>query len=205
VLTVNGDEITLWHDDRRCRVRGLGKNLSHELMKVNLLVSRQEDFHADTLDLHQEQQRADFIKRAAEELSVKEDLIRKDVGWVFRKLEELRDEQVKKALTPAKPEVILSQDERAEALSLLKDPQLLERMRDDFAWVFPAGAFASGGNFQERAAARTRSVGTDRGRVCAAGIFSRRSGAERERVGAVGAAVGHPCRGRAIIQSQQSN
>ncbi len=39
-LTVNGDEITLWHEDRRYRVRGLGKNTSHELMKVNLLVSR---------------------------------------------------------------------------------------------------------------------------------------------------------------------
>ena len=45
-------------------------------MKVNLLVSRQEEFHVDTLDLNQDRQRAAFIKRAAEELGVKEDVIR---------------------------------------------------------------------------------------------------------------------------------
>jgi DNA primase len=132
-LTVNGDEITLWHDDRRYRVRGLGKNLSHELMKVNLLVSRQEDFHVDTLDLHQDRQRAAFIKRAAEELHVKEDLIRKDVGRVFLKLEELRDEQVKQALEASKPVVHLSEEERAEAMALLEDPKLLDRILEDFA------------------------------------------------------------------------
>jgi hypothetical protein len=130
---VNGDEITLWHDDRRYRVRGLGKNLSHELMKVNLLVSRQEDFHVDTLDLHQDRQRAAFIKRAAEELHVKEDLIRKDVGRVFLKLEELRDEQVKQALEASKPVVHLSEEERAEAMALLEDPKLLDRILEDFA------------------------------------------------------------------------
>jgi len=132
-LTVNGEEITLWHDDRRYRVRGLGKNLSHELMKVNLLVSRQEDFHVDTLDLNQDRQRAAFIKRAAEELHVKEDLIGKDVGRVFLKLEELRDEQVKQALEAAKPVVHLSEEERAEAMALLEDPKLLDRILEDFA------------------------------------------------------------------------
>jgi len=132
-VAVHGDEITLWHDDRRYRVRGLGKNLSHELMKVNLLVSRQEDFHVDTLDLHQDRQRAAFIKRAAEELHVKEDLIRKDVGRVFLKLEELRDEQVKQALEAAKPVVHLSDEERAEAMELLEDPKLLDRILEDFA------------------------------------------------------------------------
>ena len=130
---INGDEITLWHDDRRYRVRGLGKNLSHELMKVNLLVARQEDFHVDTLDLNQDRQRAAFIKRVAEELHVKEDVIRKDVGRVFLKLEELRDEQVKRTLEAAKPVVHLSEEERAEAMALLEDPKLLDRILEDFA------------------------------------------------------------------------
>ena len=130
--TVNGDEITLWQDDRRYRVRGLGKNLSHELMKVNLLVARQEDFHVDTLDLNQDRQRAAFIKRAADELGAKEDVIRKDVGRVFMKLEELRDEQVKKTLEAAKPVVRMSEEEHAEAVALLKDPKLLDRILEDF-------------------------------------------------------------------------
>ena len=33
----SGDEITIEYDDRRYRVRGLAKNLSYELLKINLL------------------------------------------------------------------------------------------------------------------------------------------------------------------------
>jgi len=72
-----------FHNDRRYCVRGPQKNLSPEFMKVNLLVSRQEEFHPGTLDLQTDRQRAAFIKRAAEELHVKEEAIRKDVGRVF--------------------------------------------------------------------------------------------------------------------------
>lgn len=131
-VTVIGDEITFEREDRRYRVRGLGKNTTHEIMRVNILVARQEDFHIDTLDLNADRQRVAFIKRAAEELHVKEDTIRKDIGCLFRQLEELRDEQVRKALAPAKPEVVLSEDEHAEALEFLRDPKLLDRIVDDF-------------------------------------------------------------------------
>ena len=129
---VNGDEVLIRSGDRRYRIRGLAKNLSPEVMKVNVLVSRQEDFHVDTLDLQTDRQRAAFIKRAAEELGLKEDVIRKDVGQVFLALERLQSVQIRKALEPAKPEVDLSQEERAEALALLKDPNLLERIVEDF-------------------------------------------------------------------------
>jgi DNA primase catalytic core len=132
LVMVNGDEITLQREDRRYRVRGLGKNTTHEIMRVNVLVSLKDDFHIDTFDLNADRQRIVFIKRAAEELHVKEDVIRKDIGCLFRKLEEVRDELVKRALTPAKPEVILSDDERAEALAFLKDPKLLDRIVEDF-------------------------------------------------------------------------
>ncbi len=127
-----GDEIVIQHDDRRYRVRGLAKNLSPEVMKVNLLVSRQEEFHVDTLDLQTDRQRAAFIKRAAEELHIKEEAIRKDVGRVFLALERLQAEQIRKALEPAKPEVKLSDEERAAALALLNDAHLLDRILGDF-------------------------------------------------------------------------
>ncbi|QOY87936.1 CHC2 zinc finger domain-containing protein [Paludibaculum fermentans] len=131
-VLVNGDEVLIPRGDRRYRIRGLAKNLSPEVMKVNVLVSRQEDFHVDTLDLQTDRQRAAFIKRAAEELGLKEDILRKDVGQVFLALERLQSEQIRKALEPAKPEVELSEEERAEALTLLKDPRLLERIVEDF-------------------------------------------------------------------------
>ena len=131
-VSVNGDEITMLRDDRRYRIRGLAKNLSPEVMKVNLLVSRQEEFHVNTLDLQTDRQRAAFIKRAAQELNIKEDVVRKDVGRLFLKLEQLQAEQIRKALEPAKPEVHINEEARAEALALLRDPQLLDRILEDF-------------------------------------------------------------------------
>ncbi len=130
--SVGGDEITIPRGDRRYRIRGLQKNLSPEVMKVNLLVSRQEEFHVDTLDLQTDRQRAAFIRRAAEELGLKEDVIRKDVGQVFLTLERLQAEQIRKALEPVQPEARMSEAERAEALALLKAPDLLERILEDF-------------------------------------------------------------------------
>lgn len=131
-VSAANDEIVMRHGDRRFRIRGLGKNLSHDLMKVNLLVSRQDEFHVDTLDLYADRQRAAFLKRAAEELGLKEDILRKDLGRVFLKLEELRDEQIRKTLEAAPQEVQMSEEDRNEALALLQDPKLLDRILEDF-------------------------------------------------------------------------
>ena len=60
--------------------------------------------HVDTLDMYSARQRAAFIKQAAEELGVKEETIRHDVGRLILKLEMLRDEQIAKALAPQEPE-----------------------------------------------------------------------------------------------------
>jgi DNA primase catalytic core len=131
-LEVHGDEITMWEGDRKYRVRGLGKNASYDVMKVNVLVSRQEEFHVDTFDMHLDRQRAMFIRRAAEELNVKEDIIRKDVGRLFLALEQRQVEAILKAMEPEKPEVLMTDEERAAALAFLKDPKLLERILTDF-------------------------------------------------------------------------
>jgi DNA primase len=126
---VNGDEITIEYDDRRYRVRGLQKNLSIELMKVNLFAGNASGFHVDTLDLYSARQRAAFVKQAAEELSVKEELLKRDLGRVLLKLEELQQEAIKE---PVKAEITISEEERREALSLLQDPHLLDRILEDF-------------------------------------------------------------------------
>jgi DNA primase len=131
-VEVKGDEITLIEGDRRYRIRGLAKNLSHELLKVNVLVARQDAFHVDTLDLYSARQRAAFLKQASEELGVNEDIVRKDLGRVLLKLEQLQDEQIRKALEPVKPEARMSEEERREAFALLRDPKLLERILAGF-------------------------------------------------------------------------
>ncbi len=127
-----GDEVAIEQGDRRYRIRGLAKNLSHELMKVNVLVSRGDAFHVDSLDLYTARQRAAFIKQAADELGIAEEAVRKDLGRVLLKLEQLRQEAIRKALEPARPETRMSDGEREEALRWLKAPRLMERILEDF-------------------------------------------------------------------------
>jgi DNA primase catalytic core len=129
---ISSDEITIECDDRRYRVRGLAKNLSIELMKINLLAGNANGFHVDTLDLYSARQRSAFSKQAAEEMSVKEDLVRRDLGRVLLKLEELQQDAIAQALAPKKPEIVMTDDERDEALALLRDPKLLDRILADF-------------------------------------------------------------------------
>ena len=136
-IEINGDEITITQGDRRYGVRGLGKNTSYELLKVNVLVSgtnlRGELlYHGDTFDLNLARQRAAFIKQASEELGVKEEIIRRELGQVWMQLRDLRDEQIKKALDPKPEEAPMSEEEKTAALGLLRDPKLLERVLGDF-------------------------------------------------------------------------
>jgi DNA primase len=131
-VEIKNDEIAIEQDGRRYRIRGLAKNLSHELLKVNVLVSSGDAFHVDTLDLYSARQRAAFTKQASEELNVKEETLKRDLGRVLLKLEELQDEQIRKALSPDKPAVEMTDEDRTAALDLLKEPKLLDRILTDF-------------------------------------------------------------------------
>ncbi len=135
---VHDDEIVMVLGDRRYRVRGLAKNLSYDQLKVNVLVSRSssenagELIHVDTFDLYAARPRASFIHQAATELGLKDDVIKKDLGSVLLKLEALQDAHIKKTLEPKSKAVVLDEAEKREALALLKEPNLLERILLDF-------------------------------------------------------------------------
>jgi DNA primase catalytic core len=137
-VEMRGEDIFLIQGDRRYRIRGLNKNMSYELLKVNVLVSGhtprgESAFHVDTLDLYSARQRGVFTKQAAEELGIKEEVVRRDLGRLLLKLEELQDEQIKQALAPKEEAVTISDEDRAAAMELLRDPRLLERVVEDFA------------------------------------------------------------------------
>src|SRR5690606_739301 len=136
---VKQEEVVIELGDRRYRVRGLAKNLSYDALKVNLLVSRcapsltggGEGFHVDTIDLYAARPRAAFVKQAAIELGVKEDVVQRDVGRVLLKLEELQDQAIRKALEPEASTPAMTEGERERAMALLRDPRLLERIVED--------------------------------------------------------------------------
>ena len=131
-VEVHGEEITITQGDRRYRVLGLEKNTSLGMLRVNVLVTRGEGLHVDTFDLYSSRHRVLYAKQAGEELGVKEEVVGRDLGRVLLKLEELQREQLKKTLEPGKEEIQLTEEERAAALALLRDTNLLGRILADF-------------------------------------------------------------------------
>ena len=130
---VKDAEVVMSFGDRRYRIRGLQKNLSYELMKVNVLVAQGEAFHVDTLDLYAAKQRASYLAQAAIELKVSDETIKTDLGKILLKLEQLQEEQIRKALEPKPVESVpISESGRQAALALLKSPNLLDRILADF-------------------------------------------------------------------------
>lgn len=125
-------EVTLILGERYYRVRGLQKNMSHEQLKVNLLIKHHEQFHVDTFDLYSARHRAVYIKQASHELSLKEDVIKQDLGSLLLKLEELHDQQIQGVLAKEEKLPKLSDAELKAALAFLQSPDLLDRIKNDF-------------------------------------------------------------------------
>jgi DNA primase len=121
-------------DARRWRVRGLPKNLAVGVLKVNVMVSAEEGrFHVDTLDLYAARARAVFVQQASSELGIGDGVLKTDLGRVLLKLEALQDEAIREALAPKEPTApAMTEADQAEALALLKSPELMRRIVDDF-------------------------------------------------------------------------
>lgn len=132
---VSGDEVTMSIGHRRYRVRGLAKNTAFEVMKVNVLVSTDRGMFVDTFDLYSARHRKTYVTQAAIELGVEEKTIKKDLGRVLLKLEELQDEQISALLEPKGNKPTMTAEEKDQALQFLRDPKLLDRIVSDFAVV----------------------------------------------------------------------
>jgi DNA primase len=144
VVKLDGEELRVEIEDRRWRIRGLGKASSFELLRVNVLVARQHPrrgdvFHVDSLDLYSARARGVFARQAGEELGVAEELVARDLGRVLLTCEEHAERAVREAQAPREPEVQLSEQERERALGLLKDPELVARIVADFERVGMVG------------------------------------------------------------------
>lgn len=132
-VEVSETEAVFTFPARRWRVKGLPKNLAAGILKVNVMVSQGDRFHVDTFDFYAARPRGVFTQQAAGELRVPEEEIKVEAGRVLLKLEQLHDEQTKKALAPAEPaHPEMTDDERATALELLRAPELIERILADF-------------------------------------------------------------------------
>jgi DNA primase len=115
------------------RIRGWKKNTTPEAMRVNVQVRRSDaGYFVDTLDLFAARSRHAFVRAASVELGLGEDALKRELGAVLLKLEALQDELMAQACKPAAAATpILSADEQAQALDLLRAPDLMQRIVSD--------------------------------------------------------------------------
>jgi DNA primase/post-segregation antitoxin (ccd killing protein) len=130
-------ELLLTLGARHWRIRGWQKNLSAEQMRVNVQVRREATdgadaaYYVDTLDVYNAKHRSTYVAQAALELGAQEETIKRDLGQVLLRLEALQDEAIQGALAPKAAVPQLSAQEYAEALALLKSPDLTRRLVQD--------------------------------------------------------------------------
>ncbi|MGB2793772.1 MAG: CHC2 zinc finger domain-containing protein [Candidatus Acidiferrales bacterium] len=136
-IEVSGETVYVTLGERRYRILELAKNTAPGVLHVNVMVtgtnSRGETrLHVDKLDLYAARPRAIFAKQAAKELGHKEEAIERELSTLVLKLEDLQHEWMEKALKPKEEQIEMTAEEKAEALALLRDPRLLERILEDF-------------------------------------------------------------------------
>jgi hypothetical protein len=115
--------------DRLYRVRGMHKNLNRDSLRVNLRVFRGQKYYLDTFEFYNGRHREAFTLKASEEIEVKADVIKRDLGRILLKLEELQDELIENSLAKKEEAYIMSPQEKETGLSFLHDPDLIEKIR----------------------------------------------------------------------------
>ncbi len=128
----DGDDYTVQISDRSYRVRGLHKNGSLEVLKINLRVLSGELFFLDTFDLYRAKEREHFIRAAAEETNLEAELLKRDLGKVLLALESVQEARLKLPEEDAGAEIDMTSEAREAALELLQSPDLLDRILADF-------------------------------------------------------------------------
>jgi DNA primase len=117
---------------RLYRIGGLNKNNSPEVLKITLRITCEGLMHVDSLDLYRDGERRKFIERAAEETTLEKDLLKRDLGKLLLLLEQAQEQRLN-TTSEAQGIEPMSEEERKEALELLRSPDLLKRIVTAYA------------------------------------------------------------------------
>jgi hypothetical protein len=136
VVSGDASELHVGFDDRRWRVRGAERNKTPETLRVALCVTDEHrgGFHLDTLDLCQAKARATFIEAASAELHADASGLRRELAEVL-----FATEAAVAARDVSAPVPPMSDAERDEAMALLRDRNLAERVVEDLGTLGVVG------------------------------------------------------------------
>jgi hypothetical protein len=132
ILEHKGEAWFLDLEGREYRVIGLEKTVGTDALKLALRLRHGERFHLDQIDLTRDSERRRFIERAAEETGLTADLLKRDMGKLLLAVEQAQIDCLAAGPPKEKPLIVLSPEEREEALAWLQEPKLIERLREAF-------------------------------------------------------------------------
>jgi DNA primase catalytic core len=140
MLEQRGDAWFLQLENCEYRVTGLEKTLGSDGLKIMLRLKVGDPstplgtgrFHLDQLDLCRDADRRRFIERAAQETGLLPDLLRRDMGRLLLAAEQAQAE-LGKPVEAVASQVVLTVEEREEALAWLSQPDLMERLQQAFS------------------------------------------------------------------------
>jgi DNA primase len=124
-LIAAGDSHEITFGQRLYRIGGLNKNNSPEVLKITLRITCEGLMHVDSLDLYRDGERRKFIERAAEETMLEKDLLKRDLGKLLLLLEQAQEQRLN-TTSETTPAHTMSEEERSEALGLLKSPDIID-------------------------------------------------------------------------------
>jgi len=91
--------VTINFGDRRYRVRGWQKNLAFDQLRVNVMASNDRGMFVDTFDIYAAKYRKTFIAQTGGGFGGRGNTIKKDLGRLLLKLEELQDNHIENQTT----------------------------------------------------------------------------------------------------------
>ena len=133
-VRLRGEDLELGREDRVYQLRGLGKSLMSNALRVTLRVVRDGRLYIDALDLFNARQRLAFAEMAAKELGIDPGPIRSDISDLLLEIENLRERRLERERQAKGERVELSDREHEQALAFLRDRKLVERILADFAY-----------------------------------------------------------------------
>jgi DNA primase catalytic core len=118
---------------RAWRIVGLENNTTYDRLKVNVRLSYRKAVHLDTFDLCLWRERKGFAAVAAQVTGIEAATAEADLAALVEHLQTLQQERLIAALKPvaAKAGVVISPDQESEAMAILKNPRMLDRVLSD--------------------------------------------------------------------------
>jgi DNA primase catalytic core len=120
-------ELVLRKDDLTYHVRAYPALVGR--LRATVKVERGQRFHVDTIDLYSSRSRTEFGRRVAKLLAYEAQWVEEHLLTLLAEAEKTQDQDPPEASASARP--AMTEAERAEALELLKRPDLLEQVARD--------------------------------------------------------------------------